>query len=528
MDVHNSLKLPRPPSLRRRTTSIPSKTTRLQRSSMDTTVRDSECPETCGPSQADQFTTANVAGLLLTMTLCLITQPWGSLFFRPPRKDDPGIAQLCFFLWRLNPIASAAEAFFIGASLFDTARDLFHRQRVGSFDRINLFDMASEFRDTAAALLLLRTGGDDPQAPELHLRSAEDASLMSGSDLRASTSQVDTGSSAAVDLVLSGLGAVLSRPANPSGHKTSPAAFSQTGPNDDSDAEARSESCDALSTPKQEWVDRMAIVSVLFTSIKLLAIAAPWHVRFAALAMLMDWLAVQALLVLSSPLFGSSSTPMRRGSVSRHKSLSESLFLGVIFHLVAIPTIVYVSYQISFSLGYPDAATESGYGVIILRRMDQFQSQFAQVLYFILIFPLILPFSLAMLLAMAPIVGPSAFLMIALTEFISDYFEYLVPFPIVLLLGMVFMAAEILVLFRTLPLEEHIGTLAGLVCTVALAAFMYLTCVFPSRTFHKKSNGTTATLVCFSTVLWIYIFYYVLEEYDETGTYKPSWLEYLG
>lgn len=75
--------------------------------------------------------------------------------------------------------------------------------------------------------------------------------------------------------------------------------------------------------------------------------------------MLMDWLAVQALLVLSNPIMALSGVVVRCITLSQHKSLAKRPCLSVVFHLLAVPTIVYISYKISFTLTYPDLKTES-------------------------------------------------------------------------------------------------------------------------------------------------------------------------
>jgi hypothetical protein len=97
------------------------------------------------------FTQANLVGLFLTLSLCLLTQPWGSLLYRPLGRSRPWIVQFCFFLWRLNPIACVAEAVVIAICLMDTIHSVWRRERY------NLSSHAYKLHITAATLLLFRT-----------------------------------------------------------------------------------------------------------------------------------------------------------------------------------------------------------------------------------------------------------------------------------------------------------------------------------------------------------------------------------
>jgi hypothetical protein len=104
------------------------------------------------------FTRYNVVGMFLTLQLCQLTQPSGSLLF-------PGVDS---FFWRCNPIASLTEALIIlwhlTAALIRTARD-------------GGFAIRKELQETASGLLLLRSAMGNDQVGGLFQK------LMAGSFL---------------------------------------------------------------------------------------------------------------------------------------------------------------------------------------------------------------------------------------------------------------------------------------------------------------------------------------------------------
>ncbi|KAM7210882.1 hypothetical protein V8F06_013724 [Rhypophila decipiens] len=68
-------------------------------------------PEKC--ESCDEFTRANLVGVFITLILCLLTQPSGSLYYR----GHGG------FFWRINPFASFVEAsiifWYLGLAVWD-------------------------------------------------------------------------------------------------------------------------------------------------------------------------------------------------------------------------------------------------------------------------------------------------------------------------------------------------------------------------------------------------------------------------
>ncbi|KAM7195803.1 hypothetical protein V8F33_006452 [Rhypophila sp. PSN 637] len=109
-----------------------------------------------------RFTRANVFGLLVTIALCLLAQPHGSLLYAKPRGI---LNRLLFFFWRLNPLACVAEAFLVVAILFTAICSTIKSRWEGSGDDEGR-DIWRALRTTATAALLLRGHGQMPD----HLR----------------------------------------------------------------------------------------------------------------------------------------------------------------------------------------------------------------------------------------------------------------------------------------------------------------------------------------------------------------------
>ena len=77
------------------------------------------CPD-CTDA-GNEFSIRNVVGLFLTLSLCLLTQPYGSLLYRPLGDSfSSRFLQRAFFLWRLNPLACVGEAIVVAYSILLT------------------------------------------------------------------------------------------------------------------------------------------------------------------------------------------------------------------------------------------------------------------------------------------------------------------------------------------------------------------------------------------------------------------------
>jgi hypothetical protein len=106
--------------------------TTLQASSM--------VPDTSGT----EFPRANLFGMFVTLQLCQLTQPYGSLLFR----GSSG------FFWRVNPIASFVEALIIAYYLLKTIWQAWREE-------LEMPHWGKKLKTTASALLLLRGALED-------------------------------------------------------------------------------------------------------------------------------------------------------------------------------------------------------------------------------------------------------------------------------------------------------------------------------------------------------------------------------
>ena len=250
-----------------------------------------------GPSP---FTQANFVGLFLTLMLCLLTQPWGSLVYPPPKDTRSRTVRAVFFTWRISPLACAIEAVLILASLLATAIQLIrHSQRPehpAIWTKQFLSHCAHEFHVTAAALLLLRANGDADGPIELLL-----AEPFRPLDLGPPVAITRTDPEGHVDVLAQVITATeITSNARPATAEVGVDQIS-TRPLPPSHGAMEGIKAALRSTAfayKEKWVDVMAVTSVFITTIKLVAITVPWQLRTAAALLLGDWYAVQLLLWL--------------------------------------------------------------------------------------------------------------------------------------------------------------------------------------------------------------------------------------
>ncbi|KAK4218621.1 hypothetical protein QBC37DRAFT_465503 [Rhypophila decipiens] len=151
-------------------------------------------PEKC--ESCDEFTRANLVGVFITLILCLLTQPSGSLYFR----GHGG------FFWRINPIASFVEAsiisWYLGLAVWEVAvkrKDEFKRRRTW---RAKAALVLRYMQRMAGALLLVRgqvdgpegqRSGDDDEAPLLETLLQEVDHESSTDDARPSAESGEAG-----------------------------------------------------------------------------------------------------------------------------------------------------------------------------------------------------------------------------------------------------------------------------------------------------------------------------------------------
>jgi hypothetical protein len=100
------------------------------------------------------FSQANLFGLYLTIAICLLAQPQGTLLYIQPRNF---VGRCIFFFWRLNPLACAAEVMLVLLALVDSVRFAALQSRSATSAKATVF--WKSLRLSAAAICLLRCRG---------------------------------------------------------------------------------------------------------------------------------------------------------------------------------------------------------------------------------------------------------------------------------------------------------------------------------------------------------------------------------
>jgi hypothetical protein len=124
------------------------------------------------PANNNTFSLANVFGVFLTLSFCLLTQPFGSLLYAKPAGV---FGRIVFFFWRLNPLACLAEAVLILYGLLDAIWTAIRNLHGAPTTRVGF---GESMHIAATAILLLRGHGRLPE----HWRAitVEDTEQSSG------------------------------------------------------------------------------------------------------------------------------------------------------------------------------------------------------------------------------------------------------------------------------------------------------------------------------------------------------------
>jgi len=109
-------------------------------------------PSNTAVSPPSQVSPGSVFGTFLTIWLCILAQPYGSLVYRPPTSS---VGTFIFFFWRFNPLSCAAEAVVI---LYVFLRVCTRRIAATTTSQPSF---PRELHLTAAALLILRADTRD-------------------------------------------------------------------------------------------------------------------------------------------------------------------------------------------------------------------------------------------------------------------------------------------------------------------------------------------------------------------------------
>lgn len=299
----------------------------------------------------DALAKGDIFGMFLTICICLIAQPSGSLFYRP----------WCLPIWRLNPLATLAEAVLIAYCfavhilfvVLDTVSAPADPGATGfwnrSLSRVRLFylNFVEEIHTLAAALLLIRSdtgrtegtpadmvdeiiskglldessdkdeGDDDAQAASQVQEESGDVDDTGDLSIRRASVSQDLGREAPF---LFALRATMLPGLQPAPPWSPPLLFHIAAGVDASEEAARSDAeepadpvADAdsrLSTAlrhalgasviahREFTVQAATVLSILSISAKLFTSSLPKPLKICGLSMLAGWIAVQTTLVI--------------------------------------------------------------------------------------------------------------------------------------------------------------------------------------------------------------------------------------
>ena len=235
-----------------------------------------------------EFSWQSVFGMFLTLSLCLCSQPVGSLFYSPQKG---WLGRFMSVTWRLNPLACFLEAVEILTALGLKAVQLWKddhgprfRLRDGDRGWIDGTVWRNRLHVTAVALLLVRAsreGQDGRPIWEMLLELEDDDPALTSTSgatppqigiLRRRTTHAEEGR-------MDSSAPLLNSPE---------ARYAQLrqalGPN-------------AL-THRDLFVDFVALASETVVFVKLVTVGLPWKVLLSALCMVIGWFTLQGLLIL--------------------------------------------------------------------------------------------------------------------------------------------------------------------------------------------------------------------------------------
>ncbi|KAK3325930.1 hypothetical protein B0H66DRAFT_529941 [Apodospora peruviana] len=533
--------------------------------SIDTKAGSLETPEV----GSSPFTQANLVGLFLTLMLCLLTQPWGSLVYPPPKDSRSRTVRAVFFIWRISPLACAIEAASILTCLLDTAIHLIqhcrHPDRGAPGVKQLLSTCAHEFHVTAAALLLLRANGDSdgpielllseplrypnrPHVPPVAITltnpSGEVAILptfgtrsSAGRYLGQSTSRSDN---TLLPHVLGTGGYEL-----PAARPTAPSSI---GAMDGIKAALRT----TAFAYKEKWVDVMAVSSVLVTTTKLIAITGmPWHLRAAVALFLCDWFAVQLLLWLfhlrdlDTNNIALSASILSRARRQRALLWSSRYYVRVLVRLAMLPPIIYLGLVIGRTLFFSQQTDDDlsmSLGIAYLPGMGPASSPppifsggitVASVAKLAVHLPMYL-----LVITVVYTIGlvPWATLLVLMvlgghTAYKSGRRRLVWVFWISALVAVI--AYQLFFNYYMQVDQSRYVFMLRMVLAVGAASLLYWFSLDAYRgntgaSTPKRDDKDGLPLLLVNAVMWVYIFEYAVGYYDAAGTYKPEWLEYLG
>ena len=547
----------------------------------------SYCPEP--PDTSNEFAVQNVVGIFLTLSLCLLMQPYGSLFYNPPPTSDKSskTSQRLFFLWRLNPLACIAETVVIVFGLAQALRLALQdpHNTLPSISRRFPFYHAGTARSGnwrrhwhvhAAALLLIRANGETVTGEVGVLERLTGDSLLrelnnDGVDLGVlsvgDSPQHIADPAPQTEGVISTTGTTTTsvdiRQAVPSMTGVEPqpgilrrttsqleAGISAEPPRSDADpknpdhdrlADLRKILGSNVLAHKEKWVNLVTSFSVLVVAIKLAATTLPWTVRVPAAFFLASWTSVQLLLYLFH--IGeldqrSAILVIKAIRLHKHQSLdprAEKYLFGMICLVVAGPLV-----WLSYSAGFPNTQYLELFGPdgSALKNTTGYSAGHG-VYHFFAIYPFLLTslffcIVFLMMTMMIPVfVGTVGLRTWMDSKDWESYSTVILVVVLVILGGTIGIGMGDMYLIQAALSHEGTSRVLGVsVGVVSLGwTFVLLLALLlaPSRLPPAVFKGDQMVeFVVANTVITLYLFGELLFTYQSEGTYKPGWLELLG
>lgn len=468
-------------------------------------MKDMPQPET-PPAIQGEFTAANVFGLFLTLVLCLLSQPVGSLLYCAGRPGS--LRSIVLTLWRLNPLACVSEALIISIAIGQTTWATFQNQQA------SFREWRTRLRRTAAALLLLRaqawTKDGFLVVPRLFWVAGVEGYPPDGSmgyrelftSLVSEHQATTHDTRAPPQPERPGLWAAAARIRMQRSFDLSQGTDMLPPPDNLRDGfPDLGQLLGSHASRSEVFIQAVASVGVLSVVVKIAASKLPWTVKLPASFMVAGWCAIQALLFLLQG--GETSEAEMQKTAHLARDIDRAILSGThvadqwraswtrigIIYVTPLPVAVWISVSMTRTMSSPDDPTSFLWVLIAIFEIG----------------------------AIPPLI------LVLLSNIVSG----------VLFLGLVTITGLVLVLLHG-PTPETAGAVmvygvgylhfAPLVLILSLPASLTpQEMVWGSKTGRLEAVGVVVHVVI-SFVLFLALFY----SYDASETVKPEWLEWLG
>ncbi|KAI0865941.1 hypothetical protein F4860DRAFT_509124 [Xylaria cubensis] len=494
-------------------------------------------------SSENTFSRANVFGLFLTLALCLLVQPYGSLLYLKPTS---AVGRSVYFFWRLNPLACVLEVVLLAMAVFDGIVAAVRWRHDPSEESMGFW---RHLQGTFRAISLLRSCGRLPDHYKTNRLEGAHQSI-------AEATRRDHENEATAPLLLNGAGAGTGNDNGPYTDDASPnssldIADRQSVRTAGSPPATRSPSqieegrgndpyyseTASMTSPRfrmgrnfvphaEHVIHLIGTIAVIIVIIKLAAVTIPPHIRIPAWFMVAGWIAVQALVFVSPRPERGHVDPVY--VICRAIELEGKLFqplTWVLFTLLLLPFFGYLTH-------------------VWLFQAPALSTSFRNTPFLIL--PGLLSLDFPLLWKDIPDAFRSCCLRrepqdhcrakivsyakevsnLSKLELITFFLVGCILIPFGLLGGFYFGISVVICIHEDQPAWNYL-LLPFLVTPTLLWAWFLI----PADPFMRHRRGAEWTRgVCLVSNLTAVIFFFAgaMLVYDATSTYKPSWVEWLG